>query len=238
MVENQNLQIELKKANTRVQKLEQRIAFRGKGGSGKYTAELIKAKSDRNTILADISRENHGLDGIDLNIIAKQTEQVEALTESTKELQEKLKIQSLYIDYLTKENLKEFPKIVISKPDFSKIGIRMKEERNLEGALEKARFFFNSAEQKSKNRSPAFRGKYAGQLQQARNHLNLILKDVEHEPIVIDFYQLRAEIEWQKTVLSELKERKIEQEAYLDKQKNDIALFKKHGYIKPEMVIS
>ncbi len=135
---------------------------------------------------------------------------------------------------MTKEKpTKKFPKVGAIKPDFSEIiGKRMTKERNLQGKLKLVQADFDSAKQKSENTSPVGKGHRATGLQRATTALKLAKFDIEHFPIVIDFHSLRAEIEWQKTVIEELREKKIEIQTETDKQKAEFTLMEKYGFIK------
>ena len=231
---NQSLQTELKKVDTRITHLEQKIEFRKHGGSavGSFTSELIEAKVNRNRLLSDIGRENYDDSEAEFKEFEKQNERIDALTESTKELQEKLKAQSLYINCLTKEKpRKKFPEIVVLK-DFSEIGIKMTKERNLEGVLKNAQKLFDQAKQKSENAPKMYSGKYTGQLQQSRNVLALAKRDIEQLPRLIEFYTLRAKKEHLGTVITEKEEQLLEIQAYITELEAEFALLEKHGYIK------
>lgn len=240
MVENQNLQITLQNAEARKNHLEQKIEFRKNGGSsiGRFTSELIEVKSKINSLKAEISRESNKATAEETEAFLKDYDEKERIKKEEAELvKEREEAKALFEDI---KSGKTKPKPIFKttpRPDFSEIGIRMKKERNLEGALEKAQADFDSAKQKAEKRSPVGTGNRTVQLTRARNNLKMAKFDIEHLPIVIDFYELRAELKWQETVLTELKERKIEQEAEITELKSEFALLKKHGYIKPEMVL-
>ena len=234
--ENQEL---LKIANARVQSLEQKVSFRAKGGSGKYIAELIKAKSERDKIAFSLT--NDGTETLELIEYALEVKaKSDALTEKLKEQSERLDSFSLYLSFLeNSRNKKEIPELVCEttpKPDVSEIGIRMKKERNLEGALQITQKAFDMAKLRMEKSSPAGKGLKAGQLQRARNDLNLVLGKIERFPSLIEFYQLRAEMEWKETVLKELEAHSVNLQEYMVKRQAEISLMEKWGYITTEII--
>lgn len=115
------------------------------------------------------------------------------------------------------------------KPSFAEIGEKIRRENQV--ALRKAQSDFDSIKRLSEGRSPMYRGRYAGQLQRARNHLNLILKDIEHEPILIEFRELKAEEKWYNTIIKELEAEGVVEQKKIDMYEHDFALLEKYGYI-------
>ena len=232
----QNLQTELDKANTYITHLEKKIEFRRYGGSavGRFTSELIKAKNNRDKIASDINR--RGGDLTETNDLIKYAlevkEKSESIEKSTKELDEKLKAFSLYIDILTKQRPKKvFPEMT-PRPVFTEIGIEMKKERNVEGVLKNAQKLFDQAKQKSENTSPVGKSDRTRQLTIARNALKLAKLDVERLPSLIEWYELRAEARWLDKVNIEKEEQVLEKQAYITELEAEFALLEKHGFIK------
>lgn len=213
---------ELVSAETRVQSIEQKIAFRQKGNAGKYINELAKAKSERSRILSDINRENNKDTIEETDAFIKDFNKKERLR---KEKEEAITLFKKY---------KENPPIISvpikeqkEMPNFDYIGVRIKKIHQKD--LKQAQTQLDHAVQKSSKSSPVSRGKYTGQLQRARNHLNLILKGIEHEAILIEYRELRAEKEWLETIKEESEAEIEEVRAIINEHKRNIALFEKHG---------
>jgi hypothetical protein len=200
MIENRNQK--LITAENRVKSLEQKIEFRAKGKHGIYLNELAKAKKIRDDLLFSITNGNTETEEL-IQYALKVKEDLDVLTKETDEFKKRMNKLSLFADYLEngipKWNGKHTP-----KPNFDNIGKRRREEN--QKALEKAQKDFDSALYKSENAPKMYSGKYASELQQTRNTLNSILKDVELQEGIIEFYKLRAERDWLETIIKELED--------------------------------
>lgn len=222
----QELKQELVKAKKYVEFVEQKIAFRPKGGAGKWTAERIKAKKKENLIASDLKR-------IEAKDMFEETEAfLKDYEEQEKIAKEKERVLTLFKEYKEKPKIVFTPTEIQEKPDFSKIGDKIVEQ-NYE-ALKNAQIKYNSAKQKASKRSAVGTGQRAGNLQRAYNQLQEARFDVSHEPILIENKELRAEIEWRNTIIEELEAEIEEVQAIIDEHERNIALFEKHGLIKPK----
>ena len=226
MISENQLKQELIDINKHIGSVEQRISFRGKGRAGKWTAILIKAKARKTEILADINHENNRDSAEETEAFLKDYDEKEKIRK------EKERVLALFNEY------KENPVITIpiktqkEKPNFSSIGDKTI-KRNYE-ELKQAQREFDLVKLQSENRSPVGKGVRAGALQRVRNRLNLALFDVEHEPIVIDNKELRAEIRWLETIIEEEEVRIEELQAIIEEHERNFILFEKHGLIKPK----
>lgn len=229
--EVESLKQELIDINKHIGSVEQKISFRGKGRAGKWTAILIKAKARRTEIRVDISHENNKTTAEETKAFLKKYDEKERIKKEEAELvKEKEEAFALFKKY--KENpipisVKEQKEM----PNFDYIGIRIREIHQKD--LKQAQNQFDSAKQKSENRSPAGKGNRAGEVQRARNELDMVLKGVKNEPILIEYRELRAEKEWKETIIKELEAEIDERQVGIDKIKKDFALIEKHlKYIK------
>lgn len=216
---------ELVKANDRIVIIENKISFRPKGKSSKWTEELIKAKAIRNTILFNINRKKMVEDN-------KKTEAfLKDYDEREKVRKEHERVLALFEEY--KENTITKPELKLTqKPDFTEVGAVWKKERNYQGRLKEAQKAFDMAKLRAENSSPVGKSGRTAQLQKARNELALVLKSVEKEDGNVEFYELRAERDWNETVLAEMEAHRKDMKAYFVKTEADLALFEKHGLIK------
>ena len=231
IIENHELVI----ANKRVKSLEQKISFRDKGKSGNYTAELIKAKAERDLILSDINRKSGVLETDNLMTYALEVkEKGKALKKDMEELKERIHAINVFMDlYNSKtENLPKAENLIIKeKPSLVFIGTKIR-KANRE-ALKIAEHALNRVKTKAEaKRGTAYSGKFAGELQRARDNRDLILKDIQHETILIEYKELRAEIEYLKTIVVELEAKNVERQAEKNKREKENALLKKYGFIK------
>lgn len=145
------------------------------------------------------------------------------------EQSEKIEALDLFMDlYENSKPRKEFPEISLLKPDFSEIGIKIRRES--QEALKQAETSLANMETRFASRKISY-----NILAKSRIERDLILKKIEHEPVLIEYKELRAEIEWQKALIEELKERQIELLAKTDKQEREIALLEKHIFKKAKI---
>jgi len=231
VIENQELVI----AEKRIKSLTQKIMFRDKGKRGAYINELAKAKKERDLIVSNINRENSKLETNALKTYALEVqEKTEVLKKQMEELKERAHATDLRIDLYLHENTAK-PKvenpIKIEKPSFDFIGAKIRSDN--QERLKIAEHNLNRIQKKAKSkRGTAYGAKYASELQRTRNNLNLVQKDIEHEPILIEYKELRAEINYLEIVIVELEAKNVERQAEVDKRQKDNALLEKYYNIK------
>jgi len=197
---------ELIKAEARVQTLTQKVEFRDKGKRGRFVGELTKAKAERDKILFKITNDSTETKEL-IKRALEVKEKQEALGKKLKEHSESLDNLSLFMDLM--EN--GIPKWSDShfrtpEPDYEQIREGLIKERNLQEKLKTAQKLFDSTNLRAKSSSPVGKSGRTAQLQKARNELNSVLKQVEQQPDLIEFYTLRAKKNWLETVVKEKEE--------------------------------
>lgn len=233
--EIEKLELDLIKAKQRVATIENKISFRPKGKSSKWTEELIKARNVVQNIVNRINLLKRIEDDKLTEAFLKDYDEKNKINEEERALaEEQKKALALFNEY--KENTITKPELKLTpRPDFTEVGIKWKQDRNLQEKLKTAQKLFDSTNLRAKSSSPVGKSGRTAQLQKARDELASALKSVEKEAGNVEFYTLRAEVEWKETVIAEREAYSLELQAYIDKTEKDLALFEKHGLIEPEI---
>ena len=229
----EKLELGLIKANKRVATCKQKIEFKIQNGNAtsKWTGELNKADFEIQDIVNRIKLLKRIEDDKLTEVFLREHEADEKIFKEKRELvKERTRVLALFKEYK--------PTIIVpikekkEKPDFSKIGDKIIDQNM--NVITRADYLYNTALKVSQKASPVGTGNRATNLLKTREAYEKALFDVNHEPILCDFRELLSEKKYNDTVINSYEAELEEVQAIISKVEEDLALFEKHGLIKPK----
>ena len=230
--EIEKLESDLIKKKQRVATCKQKIEFKIQNGNAtsKWTGEFNKADFEVQDIVNRIKLLKKIEDDKITEALLKDYEEDDKIFKEKRELaKERTKALALF---------KEYPTITIpikekkEKPDFSKIGDKLIDQNM--NVIKRAEYLYNTALKASHKASPVGTGNRTTNLLKTREEYDKALFDVNHEPILCDFRELLSEKKYNDTVINSYEAELEEVQAIISKVEEDLALFEKHGLIKPK----